>query len=54
MEVAGHDGKSLGGRVASLMTFRDREVVAAVVSNISYTDTCSLATAIAEAFADAK
>jgi CubicO group peptidase (beta-lactamase class C family) len=53
-EVVGHDGKSLGGRVASLMTFRDREIVVAVVSNISYADTFSLATAIAEAFADAK
>ena len=48
----GHDGDSLGGQVASLMTFRDRGNVVAVTSNISYTDTASLALSIAEGFAE--
>jgi serine beta-lactamase-like protein LACTB, mitochondrial len=48
----GHDGDSLGGQVASLMTFRERGLVVAVTSNISYTDTRSLALRIAEGFAE--
>jgi serine beta-lactamase-like protein LACTB len=43
--VVGHDGESLGGTVASLMTFRG--IVVAVTSNISYADTPSLALKIA-------
>ena len=50
--VVGHDGDSLGGMVASLMTFRERGIVVAVMSNISYADTFSLAPKIAEAFAE--
>jgi hypothetical protein len=34
------------------MTFRDRGIVVAVVSNISYADTSALALKVAEAFAD--
>jgi serine beta-lactamase-like protein LACTB len=47
----GHDGESLGGTVASLMTFRHRGLVVAITSNISYADTFSLALKIAQAFA---
>ena len=50
--VVGHDGESLGGTVASLMTFRQRGFVVAVTSNVSYADTASIALKIAEAFAD--
>jgi CubicO group peptidase (beta-lactamase class C family) len=49
----GHDGDSLGGPVASLMTFRERGIVVAVTSNISYADTFGLALHVAEAFASA-
>lgn len=49
--VIGHDGDSLGGMVASLMTFPEYGFVVAVTSNISYADTFSLAVKIAEAFA---
>jgi hypothetical protein len=41
----------LGGTVASLWSFPEHGVAVAVTSNISYADTASLATAIAEAFA---
>ena len=51
--AVGHDGESLGGRVVSLMMFRERRIVVAVTSNISYADTFSLAVRIAEAFAQA-
>ena len=50
--VTGHDGDSLGGMVASLMTFPEYGMVIAVTSNISYADTSSLAVKIAEAFAE--
>jgi CubicO group peptidase (beta-lactamase class C family) len=50
--LVGHDGESLGGTVASLMTFRERGIVVAVTSNISYADTASIALRIAEAFAE--
>jgi len=49
--AVGHDGDVLGGRVASLMTFRERGLVVSVISNISYADTSSVALKIAEAFA---
>ncbi len=47
----GHDGTSLGGMVASLMTFPERGISVSVISNTSYADTESLALKIAEAFA---
>jgi CubicO group peptidase (beta-lactamase class C family) len=50
--VIGHDGDSLGGMVASLMTFPERRLVVAVTSNISYADTPALALKIAEAFVE--
>ena len=52
MRVVGHDGESLGGMVASLMTFRERGIVVAVTSNISFADTRQSALKIAEAFAE--
>jgi len=48
--VLGHDGDSLGGRAASLMTFPDHGIVVAVISNISYAHTDTLGVKIAEAF----
>jgi serine beta-lactamase-like protein LACTB len=51
MRVVGHDGEVLGGTVASLMTFRERGIVVAVISNSSYADTASLGLKVAEAFA---
>ena len=50
-QVVGHDGDLLGGLVSSLMTFRDRGVVVAVITNTSYADTPAIALKIAEAFA---
>jgi CubicO group peptidase (beta-lactamase class C family) len=47
----GHDGTTLGGAVASLMTFPEHGVVVSVVSNISYTNTPAIALGIAQAFA---
>ena len=47
----GHNGDSLGGMVASLMTFPEYGMAGAVTSNISSADTFSLAVKIAEAFA---
>ena len=49
--VVGHDGESLGGTVASLMIFRERGIVVAVISNVSYADTFSLGASVAQAFA---
>ena len=49
--VVGHDGSSLGGTVASLMTVPDRALVVAVTSNVSYADTFAIAQKIAEIFA---
>ena len=48
--VVGHDGEVLGGTVASLMTLRERGIVVAVTSNISYADTFAIALKLAEAF----
>jgi len=50
--VIGHDGDSLGGLVASLMTVPEYGIVVAVTSNISYADTFSLAVKIAESFVE--
>jgi len=47
----GHGGLLLGGSVASLMTFPERQLTVAVLSNISYTDAEAVALKIAEAFA---
>jgi serine beta-lactamase-like protein LACTB, mitochondrial len=47
---AGHDGTTLGGVVASLMTFPEHGVVVSVTSNISYADTPAIALRIAQAF----
>jgi CubicO group peptidase (beta-lactamase class C family) len=52
LHAAGHDGELLGGRAASLMTFRENGIVVAVMSNISYADTSALALKVAEAFAE--
>ncbi len=50
--TVGHDGESLGGMVASLMTFPERGIVVSVTSNISYADTSAVALKIAQAFAE--
>ena len=39
---AGHDGQSLGGMVASLMSFPEQGLVVAVIANTSYADTETL------------
>lgn len=51
---AGHHGTVLGGRVASLITFPDRGIVVAIMSNTSYADTESLALKIAGVFLPAQ
>jgi serine beta-lactamase-like protein LACTB, mitochondrial len=50
--TVGHDGKSLGGMVASLLTFPEHGMVVAVTSNISYADTSAVAVQIARGFAE--
>jgi len=50
--LVGHDGESLGGMVASFMTFPEYGIVVAVTSNISYADTFSLGSRIAQAFVE--
>lgn len=50
--MVGHDGELLGGMAASMMMFRDRGIVVAVTSNISYADTAKLALSIAEVFGE--
>lgn len=49
--VVGHDGDSLGGPVVSFLSLPEYGVVVVVMSNISYTETHSLAAKVAEAFA---
>src|SRR6185503_5483459 len=49
--LVGHDGDSLGGMVASFMTFPEHGIVVAVTSNVSYSDTYGVGVKIAEAFA---
>jgi CubicO group peptidase (beta-lactamase class C family) len=49
--VVGHNGATLGGMVASLVTLPEQGLVVSVMSNISYADTVSLGLRIAEAFA---
>jgi serine beta-lactamase-like protein LACTB, mitochondrial len=48
--LVGHDGESLGGMVASIMTFPEHGIVVSVTSNISYADTFAVALKIAQAF----
>jgi CubicO group peptidase (beta-lactamase class C family) len=48
----GHNGTAFGGTLASLITFPDRGLVVAVISNTSYADTPSLALKIAESFVE--
>jgi serine beta-lactamase-like protein LACTB len=50
--LVGHDGDSLGGMVASFMTFPEHGIVVSVMSNISYADTSGVAVKIAQAFAE--
>lgn len=50
--VIGHDGDSLGGTVASLMTFPEYGIVVAVTSNIPYSDTPAIGLRVAESFVD--
>ena len=50
--TVGHDGESLGGMVASFMTFPERGIVVSVISNTSYADTFAVAVKIAQAFAE--
>jgi serine beta-lactamase-like protein LACTB, mitochondrial len=50
--LIGHDGDSLGGMVASFMTFPEYGIVVAVTSNISYADTYNVGVKIAQAFAE--
>jgi serine beta-lactamase-like protein LACTB len=47
----GHDGESLGGMVASLITFPQEGIVVSALSNTSYADTFALSVKVAEAFA---
>ena len=53
-ELVGHDGDSLAGMVASLMTIPEYGIVVAVTSNISYADTYTVGVKIAQAFAQQK
>jgi serine beta-lactamase-like protein LACTB, mitochondrial len=50
--LVGHDGESLGGMVASLMTFPEYGIVVSVASNVSYADTSGAGVKIAQAFAE--
>jgi CubicO group peptidase (beta-lactamase class C family) len=50
--VIGHNGDSLDGMVASLMTFPEYGMVVAVTSNISYADTPAIGQKIAETFVE--
>jgi CubicO group peptidase (beta-lactamase class C family) len=49
--TVGHDGDSLGGMVASFVTFANSGIVVAVLSNSSYADTAGVAMKVAQAFA---
>jgi serine beta-lactamase-like protein LACTB, mitochondrial len=49
--TVGHDGDSLGGKVASFVTFPRQGIVVAVISNSSYADTPGVALKIARLFA---
>jgi serine beta-lactamase-like protein LACTB, mitochondrial len=47
----GYDGSLRGGQVSSFMIFPDRDLVIAVMSNMSFADTTTIAMKVAEAFA---
>ena len=49
--VIGYDGHLRDGQVSSFMIFPDRDLVIAVMSNMSFAETTTIATKIAEAFA---
>jgi CubicO group peptidase (beta-lactamase class C family) len=49
--TAGHDGWLLGGPASALLTFPDRGLVVAVISNTSYADPEAIAVQVAQAFA---
>ena len=50
-QAIGDDGELFGGKVMSLLTFREHGIVVAATSNISHADTSALALSVAEAFA---
>jgi serine beta-lactamase-like protein LACTB, mitochondrial len=50
--MVGHDGEVMDGMVASFMTFPEHPIVVAVMSNIAFADTPSLALSVAQAFAE--
>ena len=50
--AVGHDSESQGATVMSLMTVRERGIVVAVMSNVSYADTSALARRVAQAFTE--
>lgn len=50
--VIGHNGDSMGGMVASLMTFPEYGIVVAVTSNISYANTPAIGLKVAESFVE--
>lgn len=52
--VIGYDGMLRDGQVSSFMVFPDRNLIVAVMSNISFADTTPIALKIAEAFAKAR
>jgi CubicO group peptidase (beta-lactamase class C family) len=52
--MVGHDGEFLLGGSSSLMTFPERGIVVAVMTNTSFADLSSLGTRIADAFAESK
>ena len=51
-QSVGHDGESFGGMMMSFMTFRERGIVVALMSNTSYADTRALALNIGQTFAE--
>jgi serine beta-lactamase-like protein LACTB, mitochondrial len=52
--IVGHDGDSVGGMVASLMSLPERGIVVAVMTNTSWVDTFEVAKKIAQAFEGTK
>ena len=50
VRAVGHDGAVLGGMAASLLILPERGIAVAVTSNISYADTATLASGVADAF----
>ena len=50
----GHDGDSVGGMVASLMTFPKHGLIVAVMTNTSWADTFGLGQKIAQVFVEAQ